>query len=120
MTPEQRRQINETIARAMGLPTLLCQSCKALIRLGAEAVSHPCASVYFNDATPDFTRDAAASRSLVEWMAADRSRFDAFAWKFGTCLRPGTYWPDRLRDVMTTPLETIAQAVWQAIGGKDE
>ena len=138
-TENERRQINERLARAMGWTN---------IRWHSVNVENPTVSAkYFEGADfavgtdplghnfvvpPDFTRSAEASRGLVVWLTSPlnseaRSREDVKRWGCFT----DTLWRELDLDgddypwlitekLLTAPPLLIAMAADEAIGGKDE
>lgn len=110
MTDTERAEINKTLARAMGWDFIphASEIVNALEPDRGEWFT-PSGKLY-GDAPPDFTRDAAASRELVEWIAADDERWGRFEIELAMLIRA----------IVTAPLETIALAAVQAIGGNAE
>ena len=127
-TENERRQINERLARAMGWTNIRWHSVNA---------ENPTVSAkYFEGADfavgtdplghnfvvpPDFTRSAEASRELVGWLGADSSLWPHFKaylrqqWRETTPV--GAEWE---RWLLTADPLLIAMAADAAIGGKDE
>lgn len=113
MKDEQRKEINATIARAMGW---------------TRTADEPNYGYEWRDGTgmlqyslPDFTHNAAASRSLVEWLdmqdGKTQASFRDLLWMHLEVERIYSDWRDALF-WLTAPMEAIAQAAFQAIGGK--
>lgn len=130
MTDTERAEINKTLARAMGWDFIphASEIVNALEPDRGEWFT-PSGKLY-GDAPPDFTRDPAASRELLEWL---RIQCDAVKDIFGNQLLlslretqdaaksgDGIFWGDEILAVLASPLETVALAAVQAIGGNAE
>lgn len=122
MTDTERAEINKTLARAMGWDFIphASEIVNALEPDRGEWFT-PSGKLY-GDAPPDFTRDAAASRELVEWIAADDERWGRFEIELAMLIsdEQGYFSKTPIRAIVTAPLETIALAAVQAIGGNAE
>jgi len=135
-TETERAKLNERLARAMGIPDdhWMFQCLKddhLLDGHGPHAFCLTCAAPVNKSALvpPDFTRDPAASRELVEWVAADQNRATEFIKLLWRSLEPRPLLPpsDAASDwqlglfvmaFMTADLLLKAQAADAAIGGQ--
>ncbi len=132
-TEQERRTLNETLARAMGIcphkwifapdnldgdsdyPEKLCEFCGKRVRGLAYRVDGKVNA-------PDFTRDPAARDELVRWLAADDARWREFAFRLFDLVGA---WPPQALDSVARKLLTadplvIARAAVEAIGGSND
>ncbi len=141
-TERERRELNERLARAMGWRTKFWESPEyACPRLSGYRLFRPDGSVESAPPAgasealawsfaPDFTRDPAASRELVLWLAAGREKWERFVsalvpvrLTFTSTFMSVQEWAAMVNQVasalMTADPLLIARAAREAIGGKD-
>lgn len=109
------QELNEKLARAMGWDFI--QKSSEMAYSGEGEWYTPDGQSY-GDEPPGFCADAADSRALVEWIAADRDRMFVFCESLKLRLGPsnGTFAYEVIELVVTATLRTIAEAAAAALG----
>jgi len=126
MTDDERNEINARLARAMGWKLEDDWGHWQHWR-SPDEYKRSVRPSYGEYPAGDFTRDPAASRELVKWIAKQNTKIkrtfvDAVSPKLGDacCFTDAPLDENMILDAMTAPLESIALAADAAIGGEEK